>query len=554
MATNLLIDKETSIKDIAILVLFTLIAYIPFLGLPPWEGNEPLRVIIAKEMIQTGNWIMPILHGKPYLAKPPLMNWLIAISGSLFGTVNEWTSRLPSVVTIFITSLIVYFSTQRWLGREGRLFTAVMTLVMTGILKKGREAEIECLHIMIITSILLVWINGYLRRWKPALLWGISLFLTGIGFLSKGPQVLMFFYMTVIPYLLYRRKISLFFSKGHLFGMIILIIVLSTYLIAILQWTTLDYYVHRWINEGITRAESKQTISFFIHLIKYPFEGIVSFTPCILFLIPLINKELRKEFKKGLSNELFTFCIILLLANFPLYWLLPNMRFRYFLPAGPFFAIATGIVFEWYLKNITNFPIIEKFRVNLLKSTSLLSIIIPFIVINIVLSEKFSFDFSLIFLIFILIFLSTYGFVKMRHIDLKHSYLYVCFITVVLFLIYTNLEVQYKNNDTNNQKRIAQEINHLLPSDIDTIYEIGYRRLLSVTSYIDRRVLQIDQFSELEKIQMAKKRVCFIFDTEYMKQMQKREKNFFLDRVNWQRIYTQYLKQSRGEIIVGLIN
>lgn len=142
----------------------------------------------------------------------------------------------------------------------------------------------------------------------------------------------------------------------------------------------------------------------------------------------------------------------------------------------------------------------------------------------------------------------------MRHIDLKHSYLYVCFITVVLFLIYTNLEVQYKNNDTNNQKRIAQEINHLLPSDIDTIYEIGYRRLLSVTSYIDRRVLQIDQFSELEKIQMAKKRVCFIFDTEYMKQMQKREKNFFLDRVNWQRIYTKYLKQSRGEIIVGLIN
>jgi 4-amino-4-deoxy-L-arabinose transferase-like glycosyltransferase len=45
-------------------------------------------------MLETGNWMLPLLHGKPYLLKP-LMNWLMAASGVIFGTLNEWTSRIP---------------------------------------------------------------------------------------------------------------------------------------------------------------------------------------------------------------------------------------------------------------------------------------------------------------------------------------------------------------------------------------------------------------------------------------------------------------------------
>ncbi len=553
MSQNIITDESNITKDVILLFLITMIAYLPFLGLPAWEGNETIRVIIAKEMIQSGNWIMPILHGKAYFAKPPLMNWLIALSGSLFGSINEWTGRLPSVIMMFLTCISVYFGTEKWLSREGRLFAAIMTLAMTGMLKKGREAEIESLHIFVITLILLLWINGYLRQWRPVFLWGVSLFFAGIGFLSKGPQVLMFFYMTVIPYLIYRKRMSLFFSKGHLFGLVVLLIVLSTYILSILQWTSLDYYINRWINEGVSRAESKETLSFFTHLIEYPLEGIASFMPCILFMFPLLNKQLRYGIKKGISNELFIFCIVLLLANFPLYWLLPNMRFRYFLPAGPFFAILTGIVFEWYLKNDKNFPVIGSFKRRLLKIVSVLAILISIAVIPAISTLKLSFTLTLILLLLSVVCISVFVFVKAKSISLKQTPFYVVSITVLLFLVYTNIEIQYKNIDETNQRNVAREINLILPKDVDTVYEIGYRRFLGITIYIDRKVLQLDYFSDLKDIQKKSGKVCFIFDTEYMKRMEKKEKEFFLHTVNWQKIYSKNIKKSRGEIVVGLL-
>lgn len=553
MSLNIFKDKNNAVKDIGLLIFITIIAYFPFLGSAAWEGNETIRVIIAKEMLQTGNWTMPILHGKLYFAKPPLMNWIIAISGSLLGKINEWTSRLPSVILIFMTSVSVYFSTKKWISREGRIFAAIMILAMIGILKKGREAEIESLHIFVITSILLVWINGYLRQWKPALLWGISLFLVGIGFLSKGPQVLMFFYMTVIPYLIYRKKLSLIFSKGHLFGLLILLMILFAYILTILQWTTLDYYIQRWINEGVTRAESKETISFFTHLIEYPIEGIASFMPCVLFLLPLFKKELRYEIKKSVSNELFIFCIVLLIANFPLYWLLPNMRFRYFLPAGPFLAISVGIVFDWYLKNSLYFPAIESFKNILLRIFSIFAVFASIAVVPFVFALKLNFTFSLIFLLLLALCIGLLVLFKFNSISLRQSPACIVLITLLLFLVYTNIEIQYKDIDKTNQRNIAWEINFILPNDIDTVYEIGYRRFLGITSYINKNVLQLDYFSELAPIQKKNKKVCFIFDAEYMKRMQKKEKEFYLNKVAWKKIYSKNIKKSRGEIIVGLL-
>ena len=194
----------------------TAFIYLPFLGFPVWDGNEPLRVIIAKEMLKTGNWIMPMLHGNPYFTKPPMMNWLIAGSGSLFGVVNEWTSRIPSVCMVFATSLSVYFLTKKWLSREARLFAALAVICMIGLIKKGRTAEIDSLFIFFITITLLIWLNGYVRQWKPVMLWSISLSLVGVGFLTKGPQVIAYFYLTVFAYLFFRKKLSFFFSKSHL--------------------------------------------------------------------------------------------------------------------------------------------------------------------------------------------------------------------------------------------------------------------------------------------------------------------------------------------------
>ena len=236
-------EKSRSLRDCFLLVFICAIIYIPLLGTPVWDGNEPMRVIAAKEMLRTGNWIMPMLHGRPYFAKPPLMNWLIAASVRLFGVVNEWTSRLPSVLLILMTSISVYLLTKKWLGRDARLFAGVMLMSMTGLIANGKNSgnrQPAGLDYLSGTAGLDKRILQQMASGCPV---GLALSLAGIGFLSKGPQIIIFFYVTVVPYLLIRKRISFIFSWAHVFGVVLLLLILMGYVLSILHWTTLDQYL-----------------------------------------------------------------------------------------------------------------------------------------------------------------------------------------------------------------------------------------------------------------------------------------------------------------------
>lgn len=547
--------KNYTIRDCALLLLLGAIIYLPFLGAAAWHGNEPIRVIVAKEMMQTGNWIIPVLHGQPYFAKPPLMNWLIAASGNLFGSVNEWTSRLPSVLLIMLTVLSIYFFSSKWLGRNGRFFAALMTLCMIGLMSKGREAEIESLQIFFITSILLVWINGYARQWKPYVLWGISLTLVGIGFLSKGPQAIFFFYMSVVPYLLVRKRMSLFFSRGHLLGVGLFLLVLSLYMLSVLQWTTLDQYMQKWLAEGIQRTESRHSFTFLQHLISYPFEVAASFMPCLLFLIPLAAyKALRQEAKITLNNELLVFSLVVIAANFPLYWLMPNMRTRYFLPAGPFAALAVAVIFEFYTVKLQDVPSINIFFKKFLKvfAFSTIFVSVAFIPVFIFLHLKISFP--VFFILGCALLSAIFVLYKSRTFQAVHIPLYVTLTTALFFLAYTNLDIQMDEKQEYYPRKIAREINLILPENADTVYEMGYRRFLPVTCYLKSDVRQLDTFAELNSRDRKNGKIYFIFDTEFLKVLSEEDKNVFLHELQWEKVYSKKYRGRRGDIIVGALS
>ncbi len=58
------------------------------------EPDEGRYAEIAREMVQTGDWLVPHLWYLPHLDKPPMTYWFVAISMKLFGQ-NEWAVRLP---------------------------------------------------------------------------------------------------------------------------------------------------------------------------------------------------------------------------------------------------------------------------------------------------------------------------------------------------------------------------------------------------------------------------------------------------------------------------
>lgn len=92
-----LVDKAffTETRQRWLLLLLTAFTFFILLGSRALnEPDEGRYSEIAREMIETGNWVVPHFWYLPHLDKPPLTYWLVAISMKLFGQ-NEWAARLP---------------------------------------------------------------------------------------------------------------------------------------------------------------------------------------------------------------------------------------------------------------------------------------------------------------------------------------------------------------------------------------------------------------------------------------------------------------------------
>src|SRR5438876_11234552 len=85
------VDTERRVRRTSLLVLMLLPAALlyPTLGFHLLEPDEGRYAQIPKEMLAHGNWMVPTLQGEPYLDKPPLMYWLVALSYRVFGVCPE---------------------------------------------------------------------------------------------------------------------------------------------------------------------------------------------------------------------------------------------------------------------------------------------------------------------------------------------------------------------------------------------------------------------------------------------------------------------------------
>jgi 4-amino-4-deoxy-L-arabinose transferase-like glycosyltransferase len=184
--------------------------YLPGLGGPELKGEEGRRILPAIEMLKTGEWILPVMEGQPYVRKPPLINWVIAASIAATGTLSEFSARLPSTLSALALALTGAVLLRRFIAGPGAsasdqaraaLLLGIMLLVHTGMFSKGRLAEIEALYVALTGIALALWIHLWREEASPWLTWTLPWFWLGLGLLAKGPPHLFFFYGTLIAVL-----------------------------------------------------------------------------------------------------------------------------------------------------------------------------------------------------------------------------------------------------------------------------------------------------------------------------------------------------------------
>src|SRR5579871_1810892 len=71
------------------------------------DDVDAVQAQIARNMLDSGDWVSAHLDGIAYLEKSPLKYWLIAISYKIFG-VHDWVARLPVALSAVILCWLVF--------------------------------------------------------------------------------------------------------------------------------------------------------------------------------------------------------------------------------------------------------------------------------------------------------------------------------------------------------------------------------------------------------------------------------------------------------------
>lgn len=169
----------------------------------PWPSDEPRFTLVAKQMIESGDWLFPHRGTELYSDKPPMLMWLEALTYQLVG---NWRIAflLPSLLAGMVTLVLTWDLGRRlWNPRVG-LFAAAAVLASFQFVYQVKRAQIDPLVMMWITlanwGLLLHLLKG--PNWRA---WWLGCFAAGLGVITKGVGVLALLMLLPFLYARWRR-------------------------------------------------------------------------------------------------------------------------------------------------------------------------------------------------------------------------------------------------------------------------------------------------------------------------------------------------------------
>lgn len=165
--------------------------------LPLLDRDEPRFAEASREMLHSGDWIIPRLNGRDRFDKPPLIYWAQAFFLRTLGE-SAAAVRWPSALAAALTAVVIALWGRRIAGYRVGLWSAVLFATNPQVFAHAHLAVADMLMVLCVTlASWLGWewlISPSVRLRRSTLFLGFFFFLA-LGFLAKGPIA----WMAVIP-------------------------------------------------------------------------------------------------------------------------------------------------------------------------------------------------------------------------------------------------------------------------------------------------------------------------------------------------------------------
>lgn len=199
---------------------------------PLLDDADASHALVAREMLQRGDWAVMYMNGVRYLEKAPLHYWLVAATYAIAGQ-NAFTTRLSLALAVIALTLVSYLFARNFFGERAGFYSGLVICTSIGVFLFTRVMIPEAIFALELTAGFYLFLLAWTRQIDARMgMWGCAA-MTGLAVLTLGLVGVVFVAAILIAFLTATRGWNRWRDLHHPSSILIfLLIALPWHLIA----------------------------------------------------------------------------------------------------------------------------------------------------------------------------------------------------------------------------------------------------------------------------------------------------------------------------------
>jgi 4-amino-4-deoxy-L-arabinose transferase-like glycosyltransferase len=324
-------------------VVVAAVLYLPGIGQRAlYLGDEARYALLARTMIETGDWLVPRIGGEVHLEKSPLFIWAIAALSMADRRVTELTAVLPAALSGIGGVAATLVLAGRLFGRRVALLSAFALVATWGYFWHARMALADMMVTFFAVAAAAAFASVVATRESRPLPLAVCWVCLGLGLSAKGPVAL----MPLIPFAWFLVREDGWRALGQLrplMGVLIVALVTAPWVLPFALRSGVSYVetviVADFVGPRLRAWDSAAELFFAVGPIG------VGFLPWTVFLPAAVRHGWWRPADEG-TRRAFRFLVYWVAAYVIVITLLPHKRDRYLLATYPVLAIMVGWLWD----------------------------------------------------------------------------------------------------------------------------------------------------------------------------------------------------------------